>query len=197
MDNEDCLTSATGGINLDEQKIEQAVTLLLEGLGVKADMAATPQRVASMYRELFSGMDKDTATELETQFVEDFNELVIVKDIFFYSVCEHHLLPFFGKAHVAYIPHGGVVAGLGRLAAVVDSYARRPQLQERLTRQIADLLVDKLQPAGVLVILEAEHLCMTMRGANKPGAQAVTSAARGIFAGDAAARAEAMSLFRK
>lgn len=184
-------------MNLDEQKVEQGVALLLEGLGIEADMAATPKRVAAMYRELFSGLDKDPAAELETQFAEDFNELVIVKDISFYSVCEHHLLPFFGKAHVAYIPSCGVVAGLGRLAAVVDSYARRPQLQERLTRQIADLLETKLQPAGVVVVLEAEHLCMTMRGANKPGAQAVTSAARGIFAGDAAARAEVMSLFRK
>lgn len=182
---------------MDEQKVRQGTALLLEGLGIdQAGTVDTPERVAAMYRELFSGLAKDPEEELDAQFCEDYDELIMVKDISFYSMCEHHLVPFFGKAHVAYIPQAGMIAGFGRLAAVVETYARRPQLQERLTCQIADLIVKKLNPAGVMVVIEAEHMCMTMRGANKPGTRAVTSAARGIFAAEGDRRAEVMGIIR-
>lgn len=182
---------------MDEQKVRQGTALLLEGLGIsQAGTVDTPQRVAAMYGEIFSGLQRNPEDELDAQFCEDYDELIVVKDIPFYSMCEHHLVPFFGKAHVAYIPQDGIVAGLGRLATVVDIYARRPQLQERLTCQIADLIVKKLNPAGVMVVIEAEHMCMTMRGANKPGTKAVTSAARGIFAAEGDRRAEVMGIIR-
>lgn len=184
---------------VDEEKARQAIALLLEALGKDValeGLADTPRRVATMYAEIFSGLRRDPASELEGFFSEDYDEMIMVKDIPFYSMCEHHLVPFFGKAHVAYIPQKGMVAGLGRLATVVEIYARRPQLQERMTRQIAELLHTKLQPAGVMVVIEAEHMCMTMRGVNKPGARAITSAVRGVFADDAATRAEVMSLIK-
>ena len=181
---------------MDSEKVRQGTALLLEGLGIsQAGTADTPQRVAAMYSEIFSGLSRVPEEELgDAQFAEDFDELIVVKDIAFYSMCEHHLVPFFGKAHVAYIPQAGMVAGLGRLATVVEIYARRPQLQERLTCQIADLIMNKLNPAGVMVVIEAEHMCMTMRGANKPGTKAVTSAARGVFGTDGMRRAEVMGI---
>ncbi len=148
-----------------------------------------------MYEEIFSGMGQDEGKHLEIFFEEDdHEELVLVKDIPFYSTCEHHLVPFFGKAHVGYIPRNGKLTGLSKLARVVDTVARRPQLQERLTSAIAEAMVEKLDPAGVIVVVEAEHMCMTMRGIKKPGSKTLTSAVRGIFKTDARSRSEAMTL---
>ncbi len=184
---------------VDVEKAQRAIALLLEALGKDValeGLSDTPRRVATMYAEIFSGLARDPARELEGFFSEDYDEMIMVKDIPFYSMCEHHLVPFFGKAHIAYIPQKGMIAGLGRLATVVEIYARRPQIQERMTRQIAELLHEKLQPAGVMVVIEAEHMCMTMRGVNKPGTRAITSAVRGVFADDAAVRAEVMTLIK-
>ncbi|ACX51742.1 GTP cyclohydrolase I [Ammonifex degensii KC4] len=182
----------------DQEKIKQAVRLLLEAIGEDPEregLRDTPERVARMYAEIFAGLQEDPAVHLEKYFTENHEEMVLVRDIPVYSVCEHHLLPFFGVAHVAYIPRG-VVTGLSKLARVVDGFARRPQLQERLTTQIADTIMEKLNPRGVLVVIEAEHMCMTMRGVKKPGAKTVTSAVRGIFQQNAATRAEALALIR-
>ncbi|RDV82419.1 GTP cyclohydrolase I FolE [Ammonifex thiophilus] len=183
----------------DQEKIKQAVRLLLEAIGEDPEregLRDTPERVARMYAEIFAGLREDPAVHLEKYFTENHEEMVLVRDIPVYSVCEHHLLPFFGVAHVAYIPRAGVVTGLSKLARVVDGFARRPQLQERLTTQIADTIMEKLNPRGVLVVIEAEHMCMTMRGVKKPGAKTVTSAVRGIFQQNAATRAEALALIR-
>ena len=183
---------------MDTAKIEEGVRLILEGIGEDPDregLLKTPHRVAKMYEEVFAGMTEDPAVHFETTFDEGHQEMVIVKDIPFYSMCEHHLVPFFGKAHVAYIPGPeGRICGLSKLARLVDAYAKRPQVQERLTSQIADTLVRELKPTGVLVVLEAEHMCMSMRGVKKPGAMTTTSAARGLFEKRDATRAEAMSL---
>ncbi len=168
---------------VDQKKIEAAVRLLLEGIGEdpKRDgLAETPERIARMYGELFGGMDEDVGCHLSKRFIADHQEMVLEKDIVFYSMCEHHLMPFYGKAHVAYIPDGYVV-GLSKLARTVESYARRLQIQERLTGQIADAVMENLRPQGVMVMLEAEHMCMTMRGVKKPGSHTITVAARGIF----------------
>jgi len=154
----------------------------------------TPRRVAEMYAEIFSGLLEDPGEQLEVTYQEGYDDLVLVKDITFYSMCEHHLLPFYGKAHVAYIPAGGRVTGLGKLARVVDILAKRPQMQERLTEQIADILMQHLRPRGACVVIEAEHMCMTMRGIKKPGAIAVTSAVRGIFRSDERTRMEIFNL---
>jgi GTP cyclohydrolase I len=155
----------------------------------------TPGRVARAYAETFGGLHVDPLEVLATTFEEDHDELVLVKDIPMYSTCEHHLVPFHGAAHLGYIPgEDGRVTGLSKLARLVDLYARRPQVQERMTRQIADAMVEGLKPRGVLVVVEAEHLCMAMRGIRKPGSRTVTSAVRGIFRDNAATRAEAMSL---
>jgi GTP cyclohydrolase I len=149
-----------------------------------------------MFQEIFCGLGKDPREELTPVFNEDHEEMIIIKDIPFYSMCEHHLLPFHGKAHVAYLPKGGRVVGLSKLARVVEILARRPQLQERLTSQVADMIFEALKPHGVIVVVEAEHLCMSMRGISKPGSVAVTSAVRGLFKKDAAARAEALTLIK-
>ncbi|HJC56699.1 MAG TPA: GTP cyclohydrolase I FolE [Candidatus Eisenbergiella intestinipullorum] len=173
---------------IDRKKIEEGVRLLLEGIGEDTDregLLETPQRIARMYEELFAGMEQDAAEPLSRQFEVTESGIVLEKDITFYSVCEHHMLPFFGKAHVAYLPDGRV-AGLSKLARTVEVYARRLQLQERLTAQIADALMDNLHPKGAMVLLEAEHMCMTMRGIKKPGSRTVTMAVRGAFAQDAA-----------
>jgi GTP cyclohydrolase I len=186
-------------MNVDFEKIEQAVRMILEAVGENPDregLLDTPKRVARMYAEAFEGLFTDEEKYFETVFSEDHEEMVLVKDIPFYSMCEHHLVPFFGKAHVAYIPKGGRVVGLSKLARAVEAVARRPQLQERITSTVADAIVRKLDPHGVVVVIEAEHMCMTMRGVKKPGAKTVTSAVRGIFANDAAARAEVFSLIR-
>lgn len=171
---------------IDEEKIRQAVKLLLEGIGedpAREGLAETPERIARMCHEVFGGLEAGAEEHLSKTFPVDKGELVVEKDIAFYSVCEHHLLPFFGKAHIAYVPDGRVV-GISKLARTVEVYARRPQIQEQLTAQICDAIMEVLQPKGVMVMLEAEHLCMTMRGVRKPGAQTVTVARRGCFETD-------------
>lgn len=185
---------------IDIQRIERAVREILAGLGEdvhREGLRETPQRVARMYTELCSGIDMDEKDVLKVFYQEEnFEELVLVKDIPIYSLCEHHLLPFFGKAHVAYIPRKDKLTGLSKIARVVEMFARRLQLQERLTKQIADALNRVVKPLGVLVVIEAEHLCMTMRGVKKAGSKTVTSSMRGVFLDDARTRAEAMALIK-
>ncbi len=171
---------------VNEDKIKQAITLLLEGIGenpTREGLVETPDRIARMYREIFAGMDENADEHLCKRFHVSNNEMVLEKDITFYSMCEHHLLPFYGKAHVAYIPNGEVV-GLSKLARTVEVYAKRPQLQERMTAQIADAIMEQLKPQGVMVVIEAEHMCMTMRGIKKPGSKTVTCVTRGKFDGN-------------
>ncbi len=185
---------------MDKAKIEQGVRLILEGIGEDAGregLLDTPKRVADMYEEIFAGMGQDATEHFCVTFNEGHQEMVLVRDIPLYSMCEHHLLPFLGRAHVAYIPgKHGRICGLSKIARVVDVYAKRPQVQERLTSQIADTLVSSLDPQGVIVVIEAEHMCMSMRGVRKPGAITTTSAVRGIFERNPATRAEAMSLIK-
>lgn len=167
----------------DEHKIIEGVRLLLEGIGedpLREGLLETPQRIARMYAEIFAGMRQNPKEPLAKTFQAEHTDMVLEKDIMFYSTCEHHLLPFYGKAHVAYIPDGKV-AGLSKLARTVEIFARRPQLQERMTAQVADALMEYLQPLGAMVMVEAEHMCMTMRGIKKPGSRTVTYAARGVF----------------
>ena len=171
---------------MDQEKIRQGVRLLLEGIGedlTREGLLETPDRIAKMCQQIYGGLYEDAGEHLSKQFQAVNNNLVLEKDIPFYSVCEHHLLPFFGKAHVAYIPDGRV-AGLSKLARTVEVFARRPQIQENMTAQIADALEEHLKPKGVMVMLEAEHLCMSMRGVEKPGTQTVTTIVRGVFAED-------------
>jgi len=183
---------------VDQDKIKLAMTSVLEAIGddpCRDGVRDTPQRVAAMYSELFAGMDIDPRTELAVDFEEGYEEMVILRDISFYSMCEHHLLPFYGVTHVGYIPSpGGKVVGVSKLARVVEICARRPQLQERMTKQIADAIFDALQPHGVAVVVQAEHLCMVMRGIKKPGTTVITSSVRGIFRSRAATRGEFLSL---
>ncbi len=168
---------------VDQKKIREAVRLLLEGAGEDVNregLLETPDRIARMYTEIFSGMDEDGEVPLSKVFTVDSSEMVLEKDIVFYSMCEHHMMPFYGKAHVAYIPDGKVV-GLSKLARTVEIYAKRLQIQERMTGQIADAIMKYLTPKGVMVVLEAEHMCMTMRGVRKPGSKTVSIAVRGVF----------------
>ena len=168
---------------VDHKKVEQAIRLLLEGIGEDPDregLAETPDRIARMYEEICGGMNEDAAEHLKKTFTAENNEMVVEKDITFYSTCEHHLLPFYGKVHIGYIPDGKVV-GLSKLARTVEVYAKRPQIQEQLTAQIADALMEYLKPQGAMVMLEAEHMCMTMRGVKKPGSKTVTFVTRGVF----------------
>ena len=185
----------------DRDRIVRAVREILEAIGEDPDrdgLLRTPDRVANMYAEIFAGINQDAAAEIDVIFDEQHDEMILVKDIPLYSVCEHHLIPWLGQAHVAYIPNDrGEITGLSKIARVVDTLSKRPQVQERLTTQVADALEDALKPRGVLVILEAEHLCMTMRGVRKPGAKTVTSAIRGIFRANDATRAEAMGLIAR
>jgi GTP cyclohydrolase I len=185
-----------GTVDLD--RIAAAVREILIAIGEDPDrdgLVATPSRVARMYAETCGGLHDSPAEHLKVTFDVDHEEMVMVRDVPFYSLCEHHLVPFFGRAHVAYIPNvDGRVTGLSKLARLVDDFARRPQVQERLTTQIAETMDKVLAPRGVLVVLEAEHLCMAMRGIRKPGSSTVTSAVRGVFRTDAASRAEAMGL---
>ncbi|RKD25696.1 GTP cyclohydrolase I FolE [Ammoniphilus oxalaticus] len=184
---------------VDHEKIQQAVRMILEAVGEDPDregLIETPARVARMYEEIFQGMFIDPTEYFKVIFSEQHEELVLVKDIPFYSTCEHHLVPFFGTAHVAYIPKGGRVVGLSKLARALEAVCRRPQLQERITSVVANSIMDELQPYGVAVVVEAEHMCMTMRGVKKPGSKTVTSAVRGCFEKDAAARAEVFSLMK-
>lgn len=183
----------------DVNKIEQAVKMILEAIGEdpgREGLLDTPKRVAKMYQEVFEGLGKDPKEYFETVFHENHDEVVLVKDIPFYSMCEHHLVPFFGHAHVAYIPRDGVVAGLSKLARAVETTARRPQLQERITSTVADAMMEMLNPIGVYVIIEAEHMCMTMRGIKKPGSKTITTVARGIYEHDDVKRAEILSLLK-
>ena len=182
---------------VDRPRIEKAVREILEAIGEDPDregLVRTPERVADMYAEIFAGLSHDPAEHLAVTFAADHDEMIMVKDIPLYSVCEHHLVPFLGRAHLAYIPNAnGRITGLSKLARLVDSYARRLQVQERLTSEIAEQIEEKLEPRGVLVVVEAEHLCMSMRGVQKAGTTTVTSAVRGLFRDNAATRAEAMA----
>ena len=181
---------------MDQDKIKDAITSIIEAIGDdpnREGLVDTPRRIAEMYADIFRGMQEDPEEHLKVGFDEGHQEMVIAKDIPFYSMCEHHFLPFHGIAHIGYIPNGRVV-GASKLSRVVEVFARRPQLQERLTTQIADTFVNALQPKGVAVIMEAEHLCMTMRGIRKPGSKMVTSAMRGLFRERAATRAEFLTL---
>ncbi|MCA9123806.1 MAG: GTP cyclohydrolase I FolE [Planctomycetales bacterium] len=182
------------GVDLDA--IKRAVRTILRAVGEDPDRAGlleTPRRVAKMYAEMFSGLQQDPARHLEVTFAEEYDELVLVRDIPFTSMCEHHLLPFAGVAHVGYIPHGRVT-GLSKLARVVEEVARRPQVQERMTQTIADMIEDKLQSTGVAVVVQAEHSCMSIRGVKKHGSSTITSALRGIFKKNQSSRAEVLSL---
>lgn len=185
---------------MNRLKIEKAVRLILEAIGEnpkRKDLLETPRRVAQMYEEIFSGIKQSPEKELEVILDQKHNEIILLRGISLYSVCEHHLLPFLGRANIAYIPKNGRVTGLSKLARVVDILARRPQVQERLTTQIAEIVMSKLKPLGVMVVIEAEHLCMSMRGVRKPGTMTVTSAVRGIFKDSDKTRAEALALMRQ
>lgn len=184
---------------VDTDKIKTAVKMILEAIGEdpqREGLKETPARVARMYEDIFSGLSEDPEKHLYKKFTEEHDEMVLVKDIPLYSMCEHHLLPFYGMAHIAYIPKNGKVTGLSKLVRVMEGFAKRPQLQEKLTSQIADAVVKGLDPHGVMVIIEAEHMCMTMRGVRKPGSRTVTSAVRGLFERSVATRAEALQLIK-
>lgn len=184
---------------VDKKRIEKAVKEILLAVGEnpnRPDLKETPRRVAEMYEEILSGIKTNPEKELEVVFEKEHDEIVLLKDIPLYSICEHHLLPFIGKAHVAYIPSNNKVTGLSKIARVVDAFSKRLQVQERLTTDIAELIMKKLNPKGVLVVIEAEHLCMSMRGVKKPGVLTVTSAVRGVFRRNEKTRAEALALIR-
>ena len=184
---------------IDREKVEAAVRLLLEGIGEDVNregLLGTPDRIARMCEEIYGGTDEEVAVHLSKTFPAAGNEIVLEKDIALYSMCEHHLLPFYGKAHVAYVPDGRVV-GLSKLARTVEAYARRPQIQEQLTAQIADALMEHLNPKGSMVVIEAEHMCMTMRGIKKPGAKTMTYVCRGVFKEDAALCERVFAMLRQ
>ena len=184
---------------VDYGKIEKAVTMILEAVGENPNregLIDTPKRVAKMYAEMFEGLHKDPKEYFKTVFHENHDEVVLVKDIPFHSMCEHHLVPFFGHAHIAYIPRNGVVAGLSKLARAVETTAKRPQLQERITSSVANDLTEMLDPVGVFVVIEAEHMCMTMRGIRKPGAKTMTMVARGVYEKDDVLRSEILTLIK-
>lgn len=185
---------------MDRKKIEKGVRLILEGIGEdlgRPGLLDTPRRVAEMYGEILGGVGSRTDDILKPIAGENHDEMVLIRDVPFYSVCEHHLLPFFGKAHIAYIPGAGKIAGISSLAEALVVLARRPQVQERLTSQLADLIMESLTPRGAMVVIDAEHLCMSMRGAKKPGHRTVTSAVRGIFRTKNSTRMEMLELIRK
>lgn len=184
---------------MDKERIQNAVREILIAVGEDPDregLLETPKRVANMYEEIFAGLTEDPKQHIKLFNEQSNDEMVIVKDIPFYSMCEHHLLPFFGKAHIGYIPSDNKIIGLSKLARIVDNFAKKPQVQERLTSDIADFLNDNLQPKGVAVIMEAEHMCMTMRGARAAGSKTQTSALRGIMRTDAKTRVEVLSLLK-
>ena len=188
-------------MGVDKGRIEKAVREILEAIGEDPDrdgLVRTPARMADMYEEIFSGLHDDPSTHLTVTFEAEHDEMVMVRDIAVTSLCEHHLVPFSGRAHVAYIPgDDGRITGLSKIARLVDLYARRPQVQERITAQVADAIVRKLDPQGVIVVMDAEHLCMAMRGIRKPGSRTTTSAVRGLFQTSASSRAEAMALIKQ
>jgi len=182
---------------MDKKKIMKAVRDIIEAIGDDPErdgLKNTPLRVAEMYAEILGGMHKDANKELEVFFEKEHDEIILLKDIPLYSICEHHLVPFVGRAHVAYIPEGNRITGLSKIARVVDTLSKKLQVQERLTTEIAEVLMNRLKPKGVLVIIEAEHLCMSMRGVNKPGITTTTSAVRGIFRSSQKTRSEALAL---
>ncbi len=184
---------------MDKKKIEKAIREILEAIGEdpkRKDLLGTPQRVAEMYEEIFSGIKQDPQKELEVVLDQKHDEIILLKGIPLQGICEHHLLPFLGKAHIAYIPKGGRVTGLSKLARVVDILSKRLQVQERLTSQIAEIIMSKLKPQGCMVVIEAEHLCMSFRGVKKPGVLTVTSAVRGIFKENEKTRAETLALIK-
>jgi len=184
---------------VDKKKIEKAIREILAAIGEdpkRKDLQDTPRRVAEMYEEIFSGIHQDPRKELEVILDQKHDEIILLKGIPLYSICEHHLLPFVGKAHIAYIPKQGRVTGLSKLVRVVDVLAKRPQVQERLTTQIAEIIMSKLKPQGCMVVIEAEHLCMSFRGVKKPGTLTVTSAVRGIFKKNEKTRAETLALIK-
>lgn len=184
---------------MDRKKIEGAVRDILEAIGEdprRKDLQATPRRVAEMYEEIFCGLTLDPAKELEVILDQKHDEIILLKGIPMQSMCEHHLLPFMGKAHIAYIPKEGRVTGLSKLARVLDVLSKRPQVQERLTTQIAEIIMSKLKPQGCMVVVEAEHMCMSMRGVKKPGTLTVTSAVRGVFKDNEKTRSEALALMK-
>ena len=186
-------------LKMDKKRIEKAMRDILEAIGenpLRKDLQNTPRRVAEMYEEIFSGIGHNPAKELEVVLDQRHDEIILLKGIPLYSFCEHHLLPFMGRAHIAYIPKHGRVTGLSKLARVVDVLAKRPQVQERLTTQIAEIIMAKLKPRGCMVVIEAEHLCMSMRGVKKPGALTITSAVRGIFQENEKTRAETLALIK-
>jgi GTP cyclohydrolase I len=185
---------------MDKKKIQKGVKLILEGIGENLDRPGikdTPRRIANLYEEIFSGLHTSSEEILKPIEGESHDEMVLVKDIPFYSICEHHLLPFIGKAHVAYVPSKGKIVGLSKLARAVEIFAKRPQVQERLTSQLADMIMEKLKPKGAMVIIDAEHLCMSMRGVKKPNTKTVTSAVRGIFRSKESTRMEFLELLKK
>ncbi|MDD5596036.1 MAG: GTP cyclohydrolase I FolE [Candidatus Omnitrophica bacterium] len=184
---------------MNRKKIEKAIREILEAIGEnpqRKDLLDTPSRVAQMYEEIFSGIKESPEKELEVILEQKHDEIILLKGIPLYSCCEHHLLPFIGRAHIAYIPKGGRVTGLSKLARVVDILAKRPQVQERLTTQIAEIIMSKLKPKGCMVVIEAEHMCMSMRGVRKPGTMTVTSVVRGIFQANEKTRAETLALIK-
>lgn len=184
--------------NMDRNKIEKAIKDILEAIGEnpdRKDLKETPRRVSLMYEEIFCGIGKDPKDDLEVLLAENHDEIVLLKDIPLQSICEHHLLPFIGKVHIAYIPNKRVT-GLSKLVRVVDTLSKRLQVQERLTTQLADIIMEKLKPLGVLVVIEAEHLCLAMRGVKKSGVLTITSAVRGVFKANPKTRSEALSLIR-
>ena len=185
---------------MDKKKIQRGVKLILEGIGEDPERPGikdTPRRISDLYEEIFSGLKTRTEEILKPIEGESHDEMVLLKDIPFYSVCEHHLLPFIGKAHVAYVPSKGKIVGLSKLAQAVEVFAKRPQVQERLTAQLADLIMKKLKPRGAMVIIDAEHLCLSMRGIKKPNARTVTSAVRGIFRTKESTSIELLELIKK
>ena len=184
---------------MDKEKIKKAVETIIKAIGEDPEregLKDTPRRVANMYEEILGGTNKDPETDLEVFFEKEHDEIILLKDIPLYSMCEHHMVPFMGRAHVAYIPDSNRITGLSKIARVVDTLSKRLQLQERLTTGIAEILMKKLRPKGVLVVIEAEHLCMSMRGVRKPGIITTTSAVRGIFRSSQKTRSEALSLIR-
>ena len=184
---------------MDTEKIEAGIRLVLEGIGI-ADwpgVQMTPTRIAEMYKEIFSGLGQDPRKIMTPIQGEEYDEMVLVKDIPFYSMCEHHLLPFFGEAHIAYLPRKGEIIGISKLALTLDVLAKRPQLQERLTKELVDIIMDGLKPIGAMVVIQAEHLCMSMRGVKKPHARVITSAVRGAFRTNPKTRSEMLELIQK
>jgi GTP cyclohydrolase I len=194
------LFSQTGTISMDSEKIQQGVRLIIEGIGEdinRPGLVDTPKRIARMYQELFAGLGDNPLRYLKTVLGESHDEIILAKDIPMNSICEHHLLPFQGLAHIAYIPKDGRIVGLSKLVRVLEALARKPQVQERLTTQVADALMEGLKPRGVMVMIEASHMCMTIRGVKKPHSKIITSAVRGIFRTSELTRSEALSLIRQ